>query len=287
VCCQLLPFDSRVLHSGSREILLRKLDCPRSEPHLDRVDQLLAYYAQQLPSAHPAFASSFPSLPLHFLMHLCRAAAAGLVRGAGGGKHSAAVSQVGEYVQLQQEVEHVKERLQAAESEIARDAANAKDDAAQRLQGKRHRLQSSLQRLEKRERELQRALKKKGLPVPDASAPAAAQSASPSAAAQMVSSSPSPSAALVVQLLQVLSVLPASAAEYEAFLVSSSTSSASTVAFPAVPASSASVFAHPLTSSYVSKSFLSFSHLPLQSGCVLEREMFIKTTSKPLLYTVT
>ena len=261
----LRPCDTRLLHSNSNEIVLRKLDCARTEQQLDAVDQLVHHLAQQQRTAgdtagngQPLAAFACPIQPsvLAPLERMMRLAVACVLRGAGGGDASRSLHQLGQYVQTQQERQRTVERLAALHNGLACDTMDA--DGRLRLAGKQQRLIGALQRLERRESELRRQLKRSG-------ALFARTTASGAADFSEVAASPCPSAALVAVVLHCLGALPVEC----------------------WPSGGDCPVPPPLVSQYQPKHFLSSTTLPLAAEAVLERELFVKSAGKPLPYNVT
>ena len=265
----LLACDTRLLQSSSKEVVLRKVDCRRSDEQLDSVQQLVARMAQRQPEQTPhscdgpaqqplsPFTRPITSSPLLPIERLLRLAAACVLRGAGGGEVSRSLHQLGQYVQTRQERERTSQRLAALAEALTSDTLDVDSRAA--LVGKQQRLVGALQRVERRESELRRQLEK--------SHTAAGQQASGGHTATLsdVSVSPCPSAALVALLLQQLAVLPVDL----------------------WPPGSECPVPPPAVSLYQPKHFLSSITLPLAADAVLERELFIKSAGKPLPYTLT
>ena len=262
---QLTACDTRLLHSHSREIILRKLDSRRTEQQLDSVDQLLSQLSHTQHAAPPvgqqqpfsAFSQplrgSLPSLLLP-VERLLRLSVGCVVLGAGGGEASRAVHQLGQYVQARQERKRTVARLAALTDGLASDTA--------RQAGKQQRLLGALQRLEKRESELKRQLEKSQKKLAGVRKESCDSGA---AALSDVAASLCPSAAVAALLLQRLAVLPADS----------------------WPPGSECPLPPPTASQYQPKHFLSSVSLPLAADAVLERELFIKSAGKPLPYTVT
>ena len=257
---QLLACDTRLLHSASREVVVRKLDAPRTGQQMDEVDRLVAQLAQQPPPSplQPLAAFSHaltPSLLLP-LERLLRLAAACVLQGAGGGESTRRLHQLGQYIQTRQERARTERRVRELSAELSSGALDA--DSATRLAGKQQRLTREMRRAERRESELRRQVEKghtaatrqKSILVP--------------ASLSEVAAAPCPSAALSALLLQQLAALPVGS-------------------WP--PASECTVPPPPV-SQYLAKHFLSAVTLPLAPDVVLERELFFKSAGKPLPYTV-
>ena len=263
---QLRACDSRLLHSHSREVILRKLDCTRTVQQLDSVDQLVAQLAP--PAAtntasdgqQPFSAFARPITPSILLPieRLLRLTVACVVVGAGGGEVSRSLHQLGQFVQTRQERQRTAHRLAALTEGLASDALDA--DSRTRLVGKQQRLTGALQKLERRESELRRQVEKTSTAAAGWKGDRTATAALPDVVA-----APCADAALVAVVLHRLAVLLA----------------------VTWPAGSECAVPPPAVNRYQSKHFLSSITLPLAADAVLERELFIKSAGKPLPYTVT
>ena len=259
---QLLACDTRLLHSASREVVVRKLDAPRTAQQLDHVDRLVVQLAHaQQPPPPPlqplaAFSHALtPSLLLP-LERLLRLAAACVLLGAGGGQSTRSLHQLGQFIQTRQERARTERRVRELSAELASGALDA--NSATRLAGKQQRLLGELRRAERRESELRRQVEKN-------QSAATRQKANPAAASlSEVAAAACPSAALSALLLQQLEALPVDA----------------------WPPGSDCTVQPPSLSHFLAKHFLSVVSLPLAPDAVLERELFFKSAGKPLPYTV-
>ena len=259
---QLLACDTRLLHSSSHEVIVRKLDCRRTRQQLDDIEQLIAHFALRSPLEQQQHLSAF-SRPLTSswllpIARLLRLTVACVTVGAGGGETTRSLHQLGQFIQTRQERERTGRRVAILTGELSSAALEA--DSRARLVGKQQRLAGVLQRLERRESELRRQVEKSRTPAAVRHAGSVASDGWSDVAA-----SACPSAAVVALVLQRLAVLPGDS-------------------WP--PGSDCSV-PPPALSHYQPKHFLSSITLPIAADAVLERELFLKSAGKPLPYNVT